>query len=454
MSYPINICVIGGAGYVGLVTGLGFSEIGHQVINVDVSQDRVDQLNAGKSPIYEEGIDHILRRNLNSGRIRFSTDLQSSVLNSQVVFIAVGTPSLPNGQIDLSQILEVANQLRWCMNEYKVITIKSTVPVGTTGLIQEALSQGVEQDKFDIVANPEFLREGNALTDFFFPERIVLGGNSEKALSILRSIYKPIIKREISVKGIQSVPDKTVPVPVIQTDIASAQIIKYASNAFLATRISFINEIAQLCEQVNADIKEVSNGMGYDSRIGHSYLEAGLGFGGPCLEKDLSALINSVDQDKYQTDLLQAVLDRNNRQVTSVVNKVEKLVGANLYNRIIGVLGLSFKPETNDVRNSLAIRVTNELHKRGAVVQSYDPVVNNEILSDDPHLKQCDSAYSAAHRADVLLILTGWKDFLNLDYKQIYSNMSNPAIVDTRNLLVPSDMIDLGFTYVGMGVNR
>tara|TARA_Y100000588_G_scaffold389538_1_gene492447 strand:+ start:752 stop:2116 length:1365 start_codon:yes stop_codon:yes gene_type:complete len=454
MNKPQKICVIGGSGYVGLITGLGLSEIGHEVVNVDIDRARVDQLNAGKSPIYESGIDVVLRRNLHNGRLRFSTDLQSSVKNSQVVFVTVGTPSLKNGQIDLSQIIEVANQISSGLNEYKIIVIKSTIPVGTIELIKSILNEKAQQDCFDIVSNPEFLREGNALKDFFFPDRIVLGGDSDKAFSILRYIYKPIINREVSIKGIQNISKETDPVPVIQTDIASAQIIKYASNAFLATRISFINEISGICEQVNADIKEVANGMGYDSRIGHSYLEAGLGFGGPCLEKDLRALINTVDQDKYQTDLLQAVLDKNDRQVASVVNKVEKLLDTNLYNRTIAVLGLTFKPETNDIRNSLAIRVTNELHKRGAVVQSYDPVVNNEILSVDPNLKPCDSAYSAAQGADVLLILTGWKDFLHLDYKQIYSNMSNPAIVDSRNLLVQSDMIELGFKYVGMGASR
>ena len=452
MNKPQKICVIGGSGYVGLVTGLGLSEIGHEVINVDIDQDRVDQLNAGKSPIYESGIDLVLRRNLDNRRIRFSTDLQSSVKDSQIVFIAVGTPSLPNGKIDLSQIMEVANQLRLCTNEYKVIAIKSTVPVGTTRLIQKTLREGVDANDFDIVANPEFLREGNALKDFFFPDRIVLGGDSDRALSIMKSIYEPIIKREVSIEGIENPLKGPDPIPLIQTDIASAQIIKYASNAFLATRISFINEIAGICEQVNADIKEVINGMGYDSRIGHSYLEAGLGFGGPCLEKDLSALINTVRLYEYTTEVLQAVLERNDKQVISVVDKIELLLGTGLHNHIIGVLGLTFKPETNDIRNSLSIRVISELHNRGAVVQSYDPLVKDEVLSVNPNVKPCDSAYSAAQNADALLILTGWKDFLSLAYHKIYSAMSNPCIVDSRNLLDAENMANLGFKYVGVGV--
>lgn len=448
-----QICVIGGAGYVGLVTGLGLSEIGHQVINVDVRQDQIDKLNAGKSHIYEEGILPILRRNLNSGKLRFSTDLVSSAKDSQIVFITVGTPSSPTGKIDLSQIIEVANQLRLCMNEYKVIVIKSTVPVGTTELIQDILNDGAEHNNFDIVANPEFLREGNALKDFFFPDRIVLGGDSTKALSTIKSIYKPIIKRDILIGEIENPPKKSNPVPVIQTDIASAQIIKYASNAFLATRISFINEISGICEQVNANIKEVANGMGYDSRIGHSYLEAGLGFGGPCLEKDLSALIDTVDQDTYETKVLQAVLDRNAKQVLSIVNKIENLLDTGIYNRTIGVLGLTFKAGTNDIRNSLAIRVVSELYKRGAVVQTYDPVVKDEVRAACGNVKPCDSAYEAAYGADALVILTEWKDFLFLDYHQIYSDMSNPCIVDSRNLLVPEDMIYLGFKYVGVGTS-
>ncbi|MBH52070.1 MAG: UDP-glucose 6-dehydrogenase [Chloroflexi bacterium] len=452
MSKKQKICVIGGAGYVGLVTGLGLSEIGHEVINVDVSQERVAQLNAGTSPIYEEGIDLVLSRNLDRGRIKFSTDLKSSVEDSQVIFIAVGTPSLQNGEIDLSQIMEVANQLRWCINKYKVIAIKSTIPVGSTRLIQKTLREEVDSDHFDIVANPEFLREGNALKDFFFPDRIVLGGDSDKALSIMKSIYEPITKREVSIQGIENPLKGPDPIPLIQTDIASAQIIKYASNAFLATRISFINEIAGICEQVNADIKEVANGMGYDSRIGHSYLEAGLGFGGPCLEKDLSALINTVRQDEYTTEVLQAVLERNHKQVISVVDKVELLLGTDLHNHIIGVLGLTFKPGTNDIRNSLSIRIISELHNRGAMVQSYDPLVKDEVLSVNTNVKPCDSAYSAAQNADALLILTGWKDFLSLDYHKIYSAMSNPCIVDCRNLLDAGEIADLGFKYVGIGI--
>tara|TARA_B100000029_G_scaffold515672_1_gene623901 strand:+ start:2909 stop:4279 length:1371 start_codon:yes stop_codon:yes gene_type:complete len=453
MNEPQKICVIGGSGYVGLVTGLGLSEIGHEVINVDIDRVKVDQLKAGKSPIYESGIDLVLRRNLNNGRLQFSTDLQSSVKRSRVVFITVGTPSLKNGQIDLSQVIEVANQLSQCLNEYRIIVIKSTVPVGTTELIKDILTEKAQQDCFDIVSNPEFLREGNALKDFFFPSRIVLGGDSDTALSIMKSIYEPIIERNIFVDEIENPQRESTPVPVIQTDIASAQIIKYASNAFLATRISFINEISGICERVNADIKKVSEGMGYDSRIGHSYLEAGLGFGGPCLEKDLNALISTVNQEDYETRLLQAVLDRNDKQVISVVNKVEKLLGIDICHRVIAVFGLTFKPETNDLRNSLAVRVINKLHELGAVIHSYDPVVKDEILSVNQNVKPCDSAYSAAMGAHAILILTGWQEFLALDYKQIHSRMSNPIIIDSRNLLTASDMIEMGFTYAGMGTN-
>jgi len=453
LNTTYKICVIGGAGYVGLVTGLGLSELGHHVINVDVDQRSVNQLNAGESPIYEEGIDLVLRRNLGSGRIKFSTDLKSSVEDSLVVFIAVGTPSLPNGKIDLSQVMEVASQLRFCMNEYKVIVIKSTVLVGTTALIRDTLQESINQDQFDIVANPEFLREGTALKDFFFPDRIVLGGDSNNAISIMKSIYQPIIKREVSVEGIESPSKENNHIPVIETGIASAQIIKYASNAFLATRISFINEIAGICELVNADIKEVANGMGYDSRIGHSYLEAGPGFGGPCLEKDLSALINTVNQNKYETELLQAILERNNKQVSSIVNKVERLLGHPICNRTIGVLGLTFKPGTNDIRNSLSIRIISELQNVGAVVQSYDPVVKAEMLDVNTNVKLCDSAYAVADKADVLVILTGWQDFVNLDYQRIYSDMATPCIVDSRNLLDAAKMVEMGFKYMGVGTS-
>tara|TARA_B100000029_G_scaffold305982_1_gene298859 strand:- start:2445 stop:3812 length:1368 start_codon:yes stop_codon:yes gene_type:complete len=450
---PSKICVIGGGGFVGLVTSLGLSEIGHEVISVDVDPNKIDQLNAGKSPIYEYGVDLVLNRNLHNGRLKFSTDLQSSVKSSRVVFVTVGTPSLESGQIDLSQVIEASNQLSICLDEYRIIVIKSTVPVGTTDLIKGILDKKSHQDCFDIVSNPEFLREGNALKDFFFPSRIVLGGDSNGALSIMKSIYEPIIDRSLFVDGIENPQSGSTPIPVIQTDIASAQIIKYASNAFLATRISFINEISGICEQVNADIKKVANGMGYDPRIGHSYLEAGLGFGGPCLEKDLNALINTAHQNGYDAAFLQAVLERNDKQVRSVVNKVERLLSADISNRTIGILGLTFKPGTSDIRNSLSIRVIRELHKRGAVVRAYDPVVKHETLELDSNINHCDSAYAAAKNADSLLILTGWEEFLHLDYQRIYSNMSNPIIIDSQNLLTPSDMIELGFTYTGIGAN-
>jgi len=340
----MDICVIGGAGYVGLITGLGFSEIGHNVINVDVDLKRIDLLSSGKSPLHEEGIETVLERNLAAGRLRFSADLSAALSASKIVFIAVGTPPGEDGRPDLSQIIQVTEELTQYIDSYKIIVVKSTVPVGTIELMSSMLSQEkVGGPDFDIVSNPEFLREGKGLFDFFYPDRIVIGASSGKARTIIRELYEPIVQGNFSCEGLGPEPQRQIPVPVVETDLASAQMIKYASNAFLAARVSFINEIAGLCGKVGADIKEVSLGMGYDPRIGHDYLEAGLGFGGPCLEKDLRALMKLAEGNGYDPQLLRAVLERNDKQISEVVAKVKEQVGHLLYKKIIAVFGLAFK---------------------------------------------------------------------------------------------------------------
>ena len=447
----MNVCVIGGAGYVGLITGLGMAEIGHCVISVDVDQDRIRKLQGGESPIYEEGIEPLLRQNLDSGRLRFSTDLRESVEPSDVVFIAVGTPSREDGQADLSQVIQVAEELARYMNGYKLIVIKSTVPVSTVELVLSVLGrEKVEGRDFDIVANPEFLREGKGLYDFFYPDRIVVGVLSQRARSTMRALYEPVIEGRVSSEeGPQN--GSSGPVPVVETDLASAQIIKYASNAFLATRISFINEVASLCERVGADIKEVAMGLGYDPRIGNSYLEAGMGFGGPCLEKDLSALINIAEGTGYDPQLLRAILERNERQIGGVVAKLKQLVGHLLYKKTIAVLGLSFKAGTSDIRNSLSLKVIDHLEKDGATVRAHDPVAMSEVRILKPDLTYCQDPYEAVEKADALLILTEWPSFKDLDYSLIKGLMARPFIVDGRNLLDPGPMADLGFSYVGIG---
>ncbi len=445
----MNICVIGGAGYVGLVTGLGLAEIGHRVVNVDSDREQVCRLNGGDSLIYEEGIGHMLRKNLDAGRIRFATELDDAIPDSDVVFIAVGTPSRDDGQADLSAVIQVAQALVRHLHRYRVVVIKSTVPMGTVELVQSILRRECrEGEDFDIVCNPEFLREGNGLYDFFCPDRIVIGSCSERAMEMMRAVYEPIVRRQVLFNG---APPGTAPVPVVETTIASAQMIKYASNAFLATRVSFINEIAGLCERVGADVREVARGMGYDSRIGHAYLEAGLGFGGPCLEKDLKALIKIAESNSYEPRLLRAVLDRNDRQVQEVVTRLKGMTGYLLYQRIITVFGLAFKPNTNDVRNSVSLKVIGQLEKEGATVRCHDPVALPEARRLAPQRTYFEDPYEAVRNADALLILTDWPQYAELEYGEIRNRMARPCIVDGRNLLDPASMRGLGFSYTGVG---
>ena len=447
-----NVCVVGGAGYVGLITGLGFAEIGHNVTNVDVDRERIESLEAGVSDVHEKGLPSILRRNLDAQRLRFSTDLGEAVASSQVVFIAVGTPSREDGQADLSPVVHVAEELEQYVSSYKVIVIKSTVPVGTVELIQGMLSREKSEGKdFDIVANPEFLREGKGLYDFFYPDRIVIGAHSARARDIMRELYEPVIQNRIAWKENGQRPERLGPVPVVETDLASAQMIKYASNAFLAARVSFINEIAGLCEKVGSDVAEVCRGMGYDPRIGHTYMRAGPGFGGPCLEKDLRALIKIAEVNRYEPQLLRAVLERNERQIEDVLAKVKQIAGYLLYKKIVAVFGLSFKAGTNDVRNSLPLKIIERLEQEGAVVRAHDPIAIPEAQAIKPRTTYCESPYEAVHGADALMILTDWPCFRELDYSAIKREMSSPNIIDALNLLDVEELRSLGFTCLGIG---
>jgi len=468
---PMNLCVIGGSGYVGFITGLGFAELGNHVINVDIDSDKVERMNNGKSPIYEEGIDldEILQRNLQEGRIEFTTELEKGVKHSEVIFIAVGTPEKESGEADLSQVIGVAEDLLKHIDSYKVIVMKSTVPVGTVELVCSILKREKKEGKdFDIVANPEFLREGKGLYDFFHPTRIIVGANSEKARQTMRHLYAPFLQSKATPSGERLTANRQQPVatdhlpqatsysprcdtPLVQTDIASAQMIKYASNAFLAARISFINEIAGLCDKLGADVKEVARGMGYDDRIGHEYLEAGIGFGGPCLEKDLKALIKISENNDYEPLFLNAVLEKNNNQVKQVIAKIKELAGYLLYKKIIAVFGLAFKAGTNDVRTSLALRVIGQLQDPGAEIHAHDPQAIPEAKELKPDIEYFEDPYAAVKHADALVILTDWPEFRELDYAKIAKLMNSPNLVDGRNLLEPDEMRSLGFAYRGMG---
>jgi UDPglucose 6-dehydrogenase len=448
----MNVCVIGGAGYVGLITGLCLSEIGHQVTNVDVDQDRVQQLQDGKCYVHEDGIEALLKSNLDAGSLSFTTDLSVAVSGSDIVFIAVGTPSQDDGQADLSQIIHVGENLKETINGYKVLVIKSTVPVGTVELLRNILERRLKEgEDFDIVVNPEFLREGKGLYDFFYPDRIVLGADSARANRMIKELYEPIVTGQVTWTDGMEAPAARIPVPWIETDPASAQMVKYASNAFLATQISFINEIAGVCEKVGADVNEVVRGMRHDPRVGNAYLRAGIGFGGPCLGKDLHSLITLADAEGYDPPLLRAVVERNERQVGEVVGKLKHFLGHVLYGKTIAAFGLAFKAGTNDVRNSLAIKTLDRLEQEGAVVRAHDPAAIKEARSVRPNFTYCVDPYETADDADAILILTEWPSFKELDFKRLKESMASPYIVDGRNLLDPKSIAALGFNYVGMG---
>lgn len=467
----MDITVIGGSGYVGFITGLGMAELGNSVINVDIDDTKVAMMNAGTSPIYEEDIDlsQVLQRNLDAGRIEFTTDLQRGVNHGEVIFIAVGTPEKESGEADLSQVIGVAEEIVDYIDSYKVLVMKSTVPVGTVELIGSILNRKRQEGQdFDIVSNPEFLREGKGLYDFFNPTRIVIGTDSDRACQTMRKLYAPFLSPESEVPSPEGLegnhPPRTtrheplttnyeprVDTPLVQTDLASAQMIKYASNTFLATRISFINEIAGLCEKIGADVKEVIRGMGYDDRIGHEYLEPGIGFGGPCLEKDLKALIKISESNDYQPNFLRAVLEKNEHQIRQVVNKAKDLAGYPLYRKIIAIFGLAFKAGTNDVRTSLALRIIEQLQDLGAEIHAHDPQAIPEARQLKPDIAYFEDPYEAVRHADTLVILTDWPQFRGLNYSKVAKLMNSPNIVDGRNLLVSKEMQKLGFRYRGVG---
>lgn len=447
----MRVAVIGGSGYVGLITSLGLAELGHHVIGVDIDHAKVEMLQAGRLPFFEAGAESVLQRTLEAGHLRFTTDLAASVRRSEVVFITVATPASENGDADVSQVESVASELRRHFHGYTVVVVKSTVPVGTVErvarIIGEAKREGAE---FDVVANPEFLREGEGLFNFLWPDRIVIGARSERARRTMRALYQPIITRRVPWPP-RMADASADPVAVVETDLASAQMIKYASNAFLATRIAFIDEIAWLCEEAGADVKDVALGMGYDPRIGHSYLQAGLGFGGPCLEKDLRALVNHRERNGEPGKLLSVVLEHNEDQIARVLARVKELAGS-LQGTTIAVFGLAFKAGTDDLRNSLALRVIEHLERERAVVRAYDPAAVATARALRPTLACSDNPYDAVRGAAALLILTDWPQFRVLDYRRIRGLMARPCIVDPRNLLDAPTLERLGFTYGGIGM--
>lgn len=459
----MRVCVIG-TGYVGLVTGACLAHIGHQVICVDNNEEKVRLMQSGQSPIHEPGLPEILQANLKNGNIRFTSDLGAGVEHGEILFIAVGTPALPSGESDTRYVEAVAKGIGSHLNGgYKVIVNKSTVPIGSGDWVRMLVLDGLAErqqvlvgaggvselatktPEFDVVSNPEFLREGSAVFDTFNPDRIVLGSNNPKAITLMKNLYAPIVERT------HAVDPALPPVPVLVTDLSSAEMIKYAANAFLATKISFINEVANICDRVGADVTQVAKGIGLDSRIGSKFLQAGLGWGGSCFPKDVSALIHTADDYGYEAQLLKSAVSVNQRQRQIVLEKLQQTLKI-LKGKTVGLLGLTFKPNTDDMRDAPALSLIEQLTRLGTKVKAYDPLVSqsglahglsNVLIETDPE--------RLADGCDALVLVTEWDQFQTLDYARMAELMTHPVMVDGRNYLDREQLETAGFRYVGIG---
>jgi UDPglucose 6-dehydrogenase len=427
-----EITVIG-VGYVGLVTGACFADLGNRVVALDIDAERIAGLRHGQLPIYEPGLEEVVHRNIAAGRLVFTTDYTEALRNAEFVFIAVGTPAGVDGEADLKHVRAVAEAIGRTMDHPLILVNKSTVPVGTGDWVADIVrGQQAEPIPFWVVSCPEFLREGSAITDFMAPARTVLG-------SLDREAAEKVAQLHLALRA-----------PIVITDLRTAEMIKYASNAFLATKISFINEIANICEALGADIKEVASGMGYDPRIGASFLEAGLGYGGSCFPKDVTALAYMAAEKGRHPQLLQAVMDINNDRRRQIVDRVKDLLGS-LSGKTIGLLGLSFKPNTDDLREAPALEVAERLLAEKAVVRAYDPVSMARAAELLPQVAMAADAYELAAGADALVVCTEWNEFKQLDLERVRKAMRTPMMVDGRNLYEPSEMARLGFRYLAVG---
>src|SRR5687768_6058823 len=431
----MHIAVIG-TGYVGLVTGACFAEFGVDVTCVDVDAAKIEKLNSGVIPIYEPGLDQIVEKNVKAGRLHFTTDIKSAVEAARVVFLAVGTPPKPDGSPDMSYYQQAAKDVADAMNGYKVLVTKSTDPIGTGKWLREFVGANLKTETdFGVASNPEFLREGAAIDDFMRPDRVVIGSNEERAIDVMKELYRPLYLIET---------------PIVITALDAAELIKYAANAFLATKITFINEVANLCDAIGCDVHDVARGMGMDNRIGRKFLHPGPGYGGSCFPKDTRALTTVADQFGVETRIVDAVIEANERQRDAMIPKIEKLVG-DISGKRIGILGLSFKPETDDMRESPAIDIIKSLVEKGARVKAYDPVAMDEARHCLPEIDYADDEYDAIRDADILVIVTEWNQFRALDMEKVKSLLRAPRIADLRNIYEPVDMKEMGFEYIGVG---
>ncbi len=428
----MNLCVVG-TGYVGLVSGVCFAELGNKVICVDVSKEKIDKLNNGIMPIYEENLEGMCNRNRLAGRIEFTTNLEYGIKNSDIIFIAVGTPSLPGGQADLSQVEMVAKNITQYMNAYKIIVNKSTVPVGTQKWVKKIIQENrVNEHNFDVVSNPEFLREGTAIYDTMHPDRVVIGAENEKSAKIMSKLHEPF-KASIMV-----------------TDPESAEMIKYAANAFLATKITFMNEIANICERIGADVSEVAKGMGMDSRISEKFLNAGIGFGGGCFPKDIKALVKIGERVGYDFKVVKSVIQANNLQKLRPLKKL-RMAMPEIKGNTIGILGLAFKPNTDDIREASSIAIINEIQKMGGKAKVYDPAAMETAKKVLKDVEFAPSAYDAVKDVDAIILATEWKEFKELDLNKVRKLAKGNVFIDGRNVFDNKTMSQLGFKYYCIG---
>ncbi|WHH58354.1 UDP-glucose/GDP-mannose dehydrogenase family protein [Petroclostridium sp. X23] len=428
----MDICMIG-TGYVGLVTGACLAHVGNKVICADVDISKIEKLNSGEIPIFEPGLEQLIKENLGNQRLEFTYDIKKAIESSTLIFISVGTPPCKDGSADLSYVFQAAHDIAASLNEYKIVVDKSTVPVGTAMKVKEIIQKNkMNHIPFSVVSNPEFLREGSAVRDIFDGDRIVIGVEDKKAQEIMKNLYEPF------------------GVPIYITDIISAEMIKYASNAFLAAKISFINEIANICEKLGADVTAVACGMGMDKRIGPSFLNAGLGYGGSCFPKDVKAVMATAKENKYDFKILDAVMQVNDNQKKIFVQKVLNQL-CDIKNPAVGVLGLAFKPHTDDIREAPSLYIIQELRETGIRIKAYDPIAiskTKEVISD---IEYCSSLYEACNDVDAVLIVTEWDEFKNMNLDLVKRKMKAPLMIDGRNLFDPKRMAEKGFEYISVG---
>lgn len=431
----MHISIVG-TGYVGLVTGTCFAELGNDVICVDNDKKKIKNLKNGILPIYEPGLDVLVSKNVKDGRLQFTTDLKEAVEKSLIIFIAVGTPPAEDGSADLQHVEAVAKEIAKYMNGYKVVVNKSTVPVGSGKWIKKVIQENQDhKTSFGIASNPEFLREGSAIEDFMRPDRVVIGSDADEAIAIMRDLYSPLYLIET---------------PIVVTNLESAELIKYAANAFLATKISYINEIANICERVGADVHDVAKGMGLDKRIGSKFLHAGPGFGGSCFPKDTRAMVQIAEKVNWDFKIVKSVIEINSYQHQLMIDKIKNSIGS-LKGKTIGVLGLSFKPNTDDMREAPSITIINGLIKEGVKVKAFDPVAMEQAKLVMPNIEYCKDTYAVADKSDAVVFITEWNQFRSLDLNKIKDLLKEPIIVDLRNIYEPKKMLEFGFKYFCVG---